>query len=91
MSQENEGLGSQRGVKAAPCRPQGPGPLGEGTQNLTLFLLHPGWGVRAAPVSELALPQGPPESPHPPRAWAPVGPAGEAGAEHLPIGLAPAS
>lgn len=44
-----------------------------------------------APVSELALPRGPPESPHPPSAWAPVGAAGEAGAKHLPVGRAPGS
>lgn len=39
----------------------------------------------------LVLPQGLPESPHPPSAWAPVGAAGEAGAEHLPIGRTPGS
>lgn len=39
----------------------------------------------------LVLPQGLPESPHPPRAWAPVGAAGEAGAEHLPVGRTPGS
>lgn len=32
-----------------------------------------------------------PESLRPPRAWAPVGTAGEAGAEHLPIGRTPGS
>lgn len=32
-----------------------------------------------------------PESPCPPSAWAPVGAAGEAGAEHLPVSRAPGS
>lgn len=41
------------------------------------------------PSAELVLPHGLPESLCPPSAWAPVEAAGEAGAEHLPIGRTP--
>lgn len=46
-----------------------------------------GWCLSA----ELVFPQGQPESLHPPSAWAPVGAAGEAGAEHLPVSRTPGS
>lgn len=61
-------LGSWRGVKAAPCRLDGPGLGGEGSQTLEsghtqknpkVFLLHPGGGGAGWRLSaELVLPQG---------------------------------
>ena len=71
------------GVQHGTCRESGPSQKNPGC-------FFPNQGVLGDACLQSWFSLGP-ESLRPPRAWAPVGTAGEAGAEHLPIGRAPGS